>query len=394
MKFPAPEQRRFSTHVLFGGLLWVALAGVPDAVAGADLCRDLLLNEPGLIQALHRAAKDDYRVQLLTAEVNGQQKLVVLMGETHIKSPASAAVGREVLDHFEQVGIEGADVDKNWGGKLSNKVISPLFDRMGFKDRPQFWFLRLASKVMGRSGRTEGSTIDQAYAAVFRREVFEELSRYSHDDLASLVRTLEQIPVSERGKAFKSDGVSVVSIEELLSIVRSVPPGAPLPVPQGPRETIWLEEGHVPDLWENLSSIETQVTVGALMAYYATPPFLPQPASALCTLGSLAFSMYQVCGLALGAKFQASRWYQRLFPLSVGLLRARNRTMVGNIAATIESRSDVDQFLVIVGRAHLPEMKHLLLQKGYQPLELPSPEQMEAQDQAGRLNGPNSGDPR
>lgn len=47
--------------------------------------------------------------------------------------------------------------------------------------------------------------------------------------------------------------------------------------------------------------------------------------------------------------------------------------MVGNIAATIESRSNVDQLWVIVGRAHLPEMKHLLLQKSYQPLELPSP---------------------
>ena len=361
-------------------LFWV---GVLPAAAWADPCRDLLLNKPNLLQALHRAAKDDYRVQLLTTEVNGQQKMVVLMGEAHIKSPTSAAIGREVLSHFEYIGVEGADVSKNWGGKLSAGVVAPVMKGLGFQEPPQFWFLRLVGKWMGRSGRTEGSTITEAYTAVFRSEVFFELSRLSPEDRAALIRDLEQTPVSERGRAFKSDGVSMVSIEELLAMARSVPPGDAFPFPQGPKETIWLEEGHVPDLWENLSSIETQVTVGALMAYYATPPFLPQPASALCTLGSLAFSMYQVCGLAFGAKFQASRWYQRLFPISVGLLRARNQTMVGNIAATIESRSDFDQLLVIVGRAHLPEMKHLLLQKGYQALELPSPEQMEAQDEAG-----------
>jgi hypothetical protein len=54
--------------------------------------------------------------------------------------------------------------------------------------------------------------------------------------------------------------------------------------------------------------------------------------------------------------------------------------MVGNIATAIESRTDIEELLVIVGKAHVPEMKRLLQQRGYSSIALPDPAQMEAQD--------------
>ena len=332
---------------------------------------------PDLLKSLHKAARDDYEVQLMTTVVNGRQKLVVLLGEAHIKSPASAAIGRGVLENFDFVGREGSDPEKTWGGRFSSKFIHPLLDKISTNDLPQFWFIRLIGKLRGEKGRTEGSTIVEAQVAELKNRFIENTKKMTAHELSDLIAKLEGVPENERGAAPNIEGVKLFSKGEKLEIAKAIANGVEPPNPKGPKETIHLEAGHVPDIWENIHSIESYATMGTIMGYYATSSFLPQEVLLGVSLGINALAVYQLGELALYKRFEAKRWYQRIFPISVGNLKSRNRTMVSNIVTAIESRSEIEELLVVVGEAHVPEMKRLLQQRGYSSLPLPVSEQME-----------------
>lgn len=354
------------------------LVGQP---ARASSCEQLLLLKPNLVESLHNAAKDDYDVRILTAEVGGKQRLVVMMGEAHIKSVRSAEVGREVLEHFDYVGREGYDPTVTWGGRFDKNVLHPVLAKLGLKAKPQFWFARLLGRLFGARGRTEGSTTTEASIAAIRREYLEHLENKSQEQLAVILGALEKLPANELDAAVDIDGVKVFTKREILELALSVRDGKKPEIElKGPKGTIPLEANHKPDFWENVSSLESYVTLGSLVGYYASAAYLPADAASAVTTGLLALAGYRITGAIASVKAEPRPWLQRLFPMSYGILRARNRTMVGNIHKSLVERPEIDQMLVVVGKAHLDEMQALLEGQGYTSIPLPTPAQMEAQD--------------
>lgn len=366
------------------GLIALIISMALPLYAGAMSCADLLsgkLAQPNVLESLHSAAKDDYAVQVFTKEVNGQKRTLVLMGEVHIKSEQSAAVGREVINNFDYVGREGFDPEKTWGGRFKSQVVAPLFAKVGIKEKPQFWFARLLGKIMGRAGRTQGSTITEAQVAEMRNNLVKNLKSMSPQELADFVGKLEEIPEQNRDGSLSIDGVTLFTVREILELAKLTVNGRELPTMTGPKETIHLEAGHKPDVWENLDSIDNYITVGLLAGYYTAASFLPPDIAMKGAIAINALSMYQLTGTILSStRFQTARWYQRLFPLSLGVIRGRNATMVNNIEGTFNGRQHVDHLLAIVGKNHVPEMKLLLERMGYTSVALPEPVQMQMQD--------------
>lgn len=352
--------------------------------AAAKSCDDFLSErgrEANILEALHRAAKDDYAVEVFTKEVNGQKRMLVLMGEVHIKSPESAAVGREVVNNFDYIGYEGYDPAKTWGGRFKGNVVSPALSKLGIKDRPQFWFARWIGTIIGKSGRSEGSTITEANVAKMRNTMVNKLRSMPAQQRADLITTLESIPEEDRSSGLSIGGLSLFSIGEILDLAKSINAGSKLPVANGPKENFHLEAGHKPDVWENIDSIDRYVTVGLLAGFYAAAAFIPPDLAAHLSYAVDAVTAYSVAGNLLStSRFQTAAWYQRLFPMSLGILRGRNATMVRNIESTFDSRDEVGQLLAIVGKAHVPEMKLLLQQRGYTSIPLPGTAQMQLQD--------------
>jgi len=331
--------------------------------------------------SLYKAMKDDYAVQVFTKDVNGRPRTLVLMGETHIKNKTSAAVGREVINNFDYVGVEGFDSEKTWGGRFKSKVITPITTKIRIKDKPQFWLARLIGKIFGKSGRTEVSTITEAVIAETRNNIINNLKSMSSQDLSHFISTLEEIPEKSKDSDLSVNGVSIFTIREIIDLAKFATNGQDLPTVNGPKETFHLEDGHKPDLWENLNSIDGYLTIGLLAGYYTASAFIPPDVALKSAYALSSFSLYQISGLLLStSKYQTERWYQRLFPMSLGIIRGRNSTMVNNIESTFNGRQEVDQLLAIVGKLHVPEMKLLLEKMGYKSVALPEPIQMQMQD--------------
>lgn len=77
--------------------------------------------------ALKRAHdSEQYRARLFSKMVGGKHKLLVLLGETHVKNKEAAALGKEVVKHFKTIGVEGVDFHKQLGGNMLDKLIGVL----------------------------------------------------------------------------------------------------------------------------------------------------------------------------------------------------------------------------------------------------------------------------
>lgn len=362
----------------------IALAALVGQLAQAKPNCEFFLNNPTLIEALHKAVTDDYRVEIFAKQVNGKTKLLVLMGELHIKTPTSAVVGRNVVNQFDYVGIEGFDPQKTWGGKLSANVIDPIIEKIGIKRTPQFWLARVLGRFYGTNGRTEGSTITEAVAAEMRAGFLNDIQKKSPDELKELIATLETILEESSDTDLEIEGVKILSARELLAMANSVLTGrSPEQIAEhtGPKETVDLEKNHVPDFAENWYSIDSYVSWGILAAYCAMVPFVPDNYQIGAAVGATAYVFYGLTGSVLGnTRYKATKWYQRYFPLSLALVTGRNATMARNIMETLESRPEVSELLAIVGKGHVDGMKQLLEQAGYKPLSIPTASQMSAQD--------------
>lgn len=358
-------------------------------------CVDVLANlsdrNGNVFEALHRASKDDYMVQVFTKTVGGQPRVLVLMGETHTKSSLSAVIGRDVINNFDYVGIEGYVPKLTWGGQVDRKIVSPIFERLRLKRKPQFWFDRLIGKTFfGKSGRTEGSTIDEARVAEMRRSFIENLRSAPPQGLADFISNLERdFPEGNRDRAFSLAGITIFTVSDILEMAKLAFGGRDLTETRGPKETFDLEAGHTPDIWENLESIEAYIISAILASYYATAAFLPDDALIAGGIAVDSILLYKVAGASLlRGRFQTERWYERLFPLALGLIRGRNATMVNNIESIFTGRDEVGQMLAIVGKDHLPEMKLLLEDMGYSSISLPEPAQMQISGTADAGAGP------
>ena len=140
-------RRRIS--FLYMVILFLAFQANADSSCG-EFFQSEKVRKAKVYESLHRAMKDDYVVQVFTKIINGQEKKLVLMGETHIKSKESAAIGRDVINNFNFVGREGYETGKTWGDKFKAKAVAPALAKFGIKDRPQFWIASMVTPPICR----------------------------------------------------------------------------------------------------------------------------------------------------------------------------------------------------------------------------------------------------
>lgn len=121
-----------------------AVAASPEAsvVAAAKT-----FDAAGARAALEGAAQDDYSVTVLARRTETGRQLVVLLGESHVKSHETAQAGRRVLDRFKDYALEGYDAKSSLAGRL-------------------FWWFetktRAAATAVLPGGVNAGSTIKEA----------------------------------------------------------------------------------------------------------------------------------------------------------------------------------------------------------------------------------------
>ena len=108
----------------FAVALMLSTVSLPRLGFANSDCVNLL--RPETREVLQRANRDDYKVVLLQKVIDGQTKLVALVGESHNKSAESAKLGTELGSHFEFYGFEGADKSLRWGTRLSKFLNSKL----------------------------------------------------------------------------------------------------------------------------------------------------------------------------------------------------------------------------------------------------------------------------
>jgi hypothetical protein len=224
----------------------------------------------------------------------------------------------------------------------------------------------MAFKVFGFGKLSEGSTIGDAADRGFTRNLLEELKKFAEDNrLASLSK-------SETDEFQVKMGDITIPGSKLLEFIELLAGEAK----NGPL-VFNLEEGHQPNLAENIGSVAIPGAVAACL--YAIGLTVCEIGSSLAagdeiraleTVGTI------VGGLVLGegikrllGKYDVIALVVR-YTLEVSFGRGRNQTMTNNVFKAFEKNPSLDTLLVIVGSNHISGMGHLLnQQRGF--LEIP-----------------------
>lgn len=101
------------------------------SIVGEKIYRDLV------------AASPYYEFRAATKKINGIDRLVVIMGETHAKGKKAHQLGETARSHFKYYGLEGYNFGETWTGQFLAKVSD---------------FITLLPRI----GKTYTSTIDYA----------------------------------------------------------------------------------------------------------------------------------------------------------------------------------------------------------------------------------------
>lgn len=315
----------------------------------------------GQINAL-QAAKDakDFAVQILQGNVNGRDRLVVLLGESHYKTLTDKELGKEVLNQFQAYGYEGADSSKTLGGKFFSAVTYAMS--------------KLIKKLSTRSSE---STIDDA---LHRVHMLKAVAKGLHEQMAELSpeqRNAKFAEIEHPQAIVEVDGVKIdrplllqllQELKRLSGVLTESDSSAPL----APR-AFHLEAGHRPDVLEHFSSVAIPGYViwagyriiyllvfgvkDSVVTHSATPAF---QSTALVGAG-LALSYYLTkLEILLTRRLGFGIVQCFLYPLFIGIEHGRNKTMVRNTIEAFEKNDDVLVLLNIVGRAHVKGMAKLL----------------------------------
>ena len=132
---------------------------------------------------------------------------------------------------------------------------------------------------------------------------------------------------------------------------------------------LWLEKGHVPDFAEKSSLLQLPIVIGVsttdFSLWYANHQEMVLPSGVLevAAVSTSALSAYLILQSLLHRPFSEKNWYRKVFPASDGHLFARNLTMTKNMIKGLEEHPEEDQMLVLVGSAHVPGMKKILMEQ-------------------------------
>ncbi|MBK8201102.1 MAG: hypothetical protein IPK68_01830 [Bdellovibrionales bacterium] len=315
-------------------------------------CSDLLRAEQLQILQVVDKTNGHYKVAVFSGEVDGKRRAVVFLGETHIKDKANSVLGKQVIEKFDAYGIERPDTSKTWGGKALDVSLDVV---------------QMAIKVFSFGKLSEGSTTGDAEDRDFTRNLLEELKKFAEDN------RLASLSMSEADEFQVKMGDITIPGSKLLQFIEILAGEAK----NGPL-VFNLEEGHQPNLAENIVSVIIPGAVAACL--YGIGLTVCEIGSSLASGGGIHGALETlgalVGGLALAegmkrilGKYDVVALVAR-YPYEVSLGRGRNQTMTNNVFKAFEKNPSLDTLLVIVGSNHISGMGHQLnQQRGF--LEIP-----------------------
>ncbi|MBI3552481.1 MAG: hypothetical protein HY077_08175 [Elusimicrobia bacterium] len=319
----------------------------------------LPLSEPARLSLLKAAAKTkDYKVSLFKDVRSPERdRLVVVLGEVHVKGESASALGREVIEHFDHQGLESNDPTLTLGGRLLQML---HLDSLGGKFRE--WVGKF-------SGRSKSSSIDDAAGRItaqnFKENVIRIINAPDSKERQALWDLVKDKPAEELDGMISINGYETISLREIRDLFDRKG-GAPKARASAAQKKIhWLEEGHRPDWTEQLESLDWVVTsvLGALFGVVLAFAKEMSPAVwALVAVSTIYFAQWHL-GEFLRKRYEHARWFPYVFPVTIGLLRARNKTMAANIRKALDEDPRIESMLNIVGMAHNPGIAKELVEK-------------------------------
>lgn len=290
--------------------------------------------------ALHRPHsffRDGYSLRVLTGKVNGQNKTVILLGESHFKTEAASHKIDELSREFDFIGTEGWKDEKYWGitqkmGKLQDKLTSALNT---FLDESSVY------AVQDRVKR------EKAY------EIFEKI-------LTDL-KVHGHLPEFDKIKNLKLDSLGYkFSVAELKEIYDKVNSSKVNVEPKSQTQIIGLEDHFQPTTKDNLAILMLPLLAGTTLANlclkkacYLWPEFaiLARLRGILSPI-SKAYIAYLAVDLLSKLIFEDDDWSSRVFILSGSLVSHRNLEMSDEIIQAFKDHPEKKNMLVITGAIH------------------------------------------
>ena len=377
MRFPA-----LVTSILF--LLLTACF----ASAEVEICNVRMGGIPISEEALQalQASKAHFDIQAVSKVVDGKPRIIILAGESHVKSLEHAKLGEDLIHQFSFRGVEGADLDNSLASKLMKPVLG---------------ILKLTAKFRNQAG----SSIDYAsmdaqlteasamFADAIQNKIIEDSTALTPEIEASIMKFLEQIKITFDGVE-QSGSVLYPRIKKILEertaaanssvgqnnsqvIAVNTDAAAAMSRNKSP-VVVELEEGHVQGFAEKihmlmLASPLYGIPIELGLSFVPnTGSIVFDTAKSVVQYGLGAIIGYTYAQSKLTKKNLNKSWFKLLFPFGDGLGHGRNLTMVRNIEKAFDEYPDQDQMLVIVGKNHVEDMKRILIrEQGYQSADVP-----------------------
>jgi hypothetical protein len=132
---------------------------------------------------------------------------------------------------------------------------------------------------------------------------------------------------------------------------------------KGATRKFHLEDGHVPDLKEQVASVYVPgllVTCAAAVcvsAYASSGLPAGQTLREVMSIAIAGIGLHAVAGKLLGPFVARDAGLQYVLNPMRGLSPARSETMARNIDGLLGKNREIDTILVVVGRAHVPEIR-------------------------------------
>jgi hypothetical protein len=292
-----------------------------------------------------RDGKAFYPSKILSGVVDGKQRTLVIVGETHYSGPLDQGTGVHILASFPAQAKEGMNLSNYWFSDMQSRV----FERISTtakndKEAPQPGLLIQA--------------VTHQLAADFARDIHD--GKTNLEQVKAALYNLERARL--KGLQVDSSWVDYRQLyEEIAAAVASTKKSN-----ESRQYEFFLEKDHRPPLHEQIAAliamvgIQLHFTKAAFLLMLSGSATLAYVSSALPSPLSIGgITLGAVCGAVTvaTAAIQNLSVITRCMDVSVA---ARNATMARNILQIFEDHPDIGVLLVIAGKAHLAGLVPLL----------------------------------
>jgi len=320
------------------------------------------------LNAIQEAKKGEYLFFAQKKMINGKERVIVLMGEGHIKSSIDSQRGKDVLAQFSYRGQEGFDPENYWfSGQLKKSLTHKTTKK-----------------------RSAGSSIDDAILDPLVKQSEELLVQRTAEQIANneltMDQALEKMTVEHLLKSTESlDGQQKALIQLLIPRMDTAKMAEQIKNTvdtiknngsqiSGPQQTqavtnYSLEKGYKPTLREKLAGLgyivgnkvlNTKVCAVATCVLTAGAMVIPPHYQVPLFIGEAAFM-----GTMIGTVIMT--FFGREILAAVD---SRNTQMANTLNNVLEQDPNVDKIVVIVGMNHVPGIADLLANQGFIPVDL------------------------